>query len=245
MKNSFVMYTAYKRHFDLLSDPDKVILLNAIFDYAMGIETELEGAVAMAFSFIKDQMDRDNEKYASICEKRREAGAKGGAPKGNRNAVKYKVSEDSSKTSKNNQNKQMLTKQAKQPDNDNDNDNDNDINNNIVKIDYQNIVNLYNTICVSFPKVTKLSESRKRAIKARLKSYSVEDLKTAFQMAEESDFLSGRNGKWNASFDWLMNETNLVKVLDGNFKNKTNGKIEVDSNLRQFIANNQVVDFGM
>ena len=91
MKNSFVMYTAYKRHFDLLSDSDKVILLNAIFDYAMGIETELEGAVAMAFSFIKDQMDRDNEKYTSICEKRREAGAKGGAPKGNRNAVKYKV----------------------------------------------------------------------------------------------------------------------------------------------------------
>ena len=241
MKNSFVMYTAYKRHFDLLSDSDKVILLNAIFDYAMGIETELEGAVTMAFSFIKDQMDRDNEKYTSICEKRREAGAKGGAPKGNRNAVKYKTSEDSSKTSKNNQNNQMLTKQAKQPDNDNDNDNDI----NIVKIDYQNIVNLYNTICVSFPKVTKLSDSRRRAIRARLKSYSVDDLKTAFQMAEESDFLSGRSGKWNASFDWLMNETNLVKVLDGNFKNKTSGKIEVDSNLRQFIANNQVVDFGM
>ena len=65
-------------------------------------------------------------------------------------------------------------------------------------------------------------------------------------MAEASDFISGRNGKWNnASFDWLMNETNLVKVLDGNYKNKTSGKIEVDSNLRQFIANNQVVDFGM
>ena len=115
-----------------------------------------------------------------------------------------------------------------------------------VEIDYQGIIDLYNEICVSLPRVTKLSDSRKRAIKTRLKSYTVEDLKKAFEMAESSDFISGRNGKWNnASFDWLMNETNLVKVLDGNYQNKTSGKIEVDSNLRQFIANNQVVDFGM
>ena len=238
-KNSFLMYTDYKKHFDLLSDADKLILLYAIFDYAMGIDTELDGVVAMAFSFIKTQMDRDREKYASICEKRREAGAKGGAPKGNRNAVKYKVAEDTSKTTKNNQNKQMLTKQAKQA--------DNDINiNTLVKIDYQNIINLYNTICVSLPKVTKLSDSRKRAIKARLKSYTEDDLKKAFELAEESDFLSGRSGSWNASFDWLMNDTNLAKVLDGNYKNNRNDKkIEMDSNLRQFIDSNQVIDFGI
>ncbi len=112
------------------------------------------------------------------------------------------------------------------------------------KTDYQGIINLYNGICKTLPKVTKLSDSRKRAIKARLKSYSVEDLKTAFQMAEESDFISGRSGKWNgASFDWLMNETNLVKVLEGNYQNK--GKIEIDNNLRSFIGGNQVIDFGI
>ena len=91
-----------------------------------------------------------------------------------------------------------------------------------------------------------MSDSRKRAIKARLKSYTVEDLKKAFEMAEGSDFISGRSGKWNgASFDWLMNETNLVKVLDGNYQNKTSGKIEIDNNLRSFIGGNQVIDFGI
>ena len=115
MKNSFVMYTEYKKHFNLLSDSDKVILLNAIFDYAMGQETELEGAVAMAFSFIKVQMDRDIERYEKTCEKRREAGAKGGLAKASNS-------------------KQMLANASKSKqniasvaDNDNDNDNDNDI----------------------------------------------------------------------------------------------------------------------
>lgn len=112
------------------------------------------------------------------------------------------------------------------------------------KIDYQQITELYNEICKSLPKVTKLSDSRKRAIKARLKSYSVEDLKKAFELAEGSDFISGRSGKWNgASFDWLMNETNLVKVLEGNYQNK--GKIEIDNNLRTFVGGDQVINFGM
>ena len=71
-------------------------------------------------------------------------------------------------------------------------------------------------------------------------------MKKAFELAEESDFLSGRNGTWNASFDWLMNDTNLAKVLDGNYKNNRNDKkIEMDSNLRQFIDSNQVIDFGI
>ena len=40
-------------------------------------------------------------------------------------------------------------------------------------------------------------------------------------MAEDSDFLSGRNGKWTScNFDWLINENNMVKVLEGNYKNK-------------------------
>jgi hypothetical protein len=40
-------------------------------------------------------------------------------------------------------------------------------------------------------------------------------------MAQASDFLSGRNGKWTGcNFDWLINENNMVKVLEGNYENK-------------------------
>ena len=225
-RDSFIFYRSFYEAIKCLNDADAVQCFRAITSYALdGEEIEVEGAAKAIFITVKPQIDANNRKYLN--------GLKGGKPKRNQEETKMKPKRNQEET------------KAEPNVNDNVNDNDNDINNNIVKIDYQNIVNLYNTICVSFPKVTKLSDSRKRAIRARLKSYSVEDLKTAFQMAEESDFLSGRSGKWNASFDWLMNETNLVKVLDGNFKNKTSGKIEVDSNLRQFIANNQVVDFGM
>lgn len=95
--------------------------------------------------------------------------------------------------------------------------------------DYQSIINKWNEICVSFPKVTSLSEARKKAINARLKTYTVDDLIKAFNLAEESDFLKGKNDRnWSANFDWIIKDTNLAKVLDGNYKNKTKGETAND-----------------
>lgn len=83
---------------------------------------------------------------------------------------------------------------------------------------YKEIVDLYNSICISFPKVKSLSDARKRAIGARLKTYSVDDFKTLFEKAELSDFLKGNNARnWSANFDWLIADTNMAKVLDGNY----------------------------
>lgn len=89
---------------------------------------------------------------------------------------------------------------------------------NTEKIDYQLVADMYNDTCVSFPHLTKLSESRKKAIKARLHSYSIEDFKTLFAKAEASSFLKGANNRnWTASFDWLIKDSNMAKVLDGNY----------------------------
>ena len=83
------------------------------------------------------------------------------------------------------------------------------------------IVNLYNEICISLPKVKDLTDKRKRAIKNLLNKYTDGDIEQVFMMAEESDFLSGRNGSWNGcGFDWLMNANNFVKVREGNYSNK-------------------------
>ena len=89
------------------------------------------------------------------------------------------------------------------------------------KIDHQQIIDLYNGICLSLPKVMKLSDARKKAISARLNTYSLDELRKVFTMAEESDFLSGRStaNSW-CSFDWLMKDSNIVKVLEGNYSNK-------------------------
>lgn len=92
------------------------------------------------------------------------------------------------------------------------------------KSDYKKIVAMYNETCVSFPKVSKLSEQRKKAIKARLNTYSIKDFKKLFEEAEASDFLKGKNARnWTASFDWLIKDANMVKVLDGNYKTKNYG----------------------
>jgi hypothetical protein len=86
---------------------------------------------------------------------------------------------------------------------------------------YKHIKDMYNEICVSFPRLTVLSDRRKQAIKARLKTYSLEQFKVMFTKAEASDFLKGKNNRdWQANFDWFMKDANMAKVLDGNYDNK-------------------------
>ena len=94
------------------------------------------------------------------------------------------------------------------------------------RIDYELIARMYNDTCVSFPKVTTLSDARKKAIKARLNKYSIDDLQRLFEMAEASDFLKGNNARnWSANFDWLIKDTNIAKVLDGNYNNKASNNV--------------------
>ena len=87
------------------------------------------------------------------------------------------------------------------------------------RTDYQGVLDAYHECCPSFPAVIKLTETRKRAIKARLKDYGLEEIKRAFSLAGQSDFLKGSSG-WQASFDWLMKPANMTKVLEGNYTNR-------------------------
>ncbi len=92
-------------------------------------------------------------------------------------------------------------------------------------IDYQGIVDMFNNTCISLPKVQKITITRENRIKRRLQNFDVNDLQNAFIKAEKSDFLSGRNGTWKASFDWFFeNDSNLTKVLEGNYDNNDKRK---------------------
>ena len=80
---------------------------------------------------------------------------------------------------------------------------------------------MYNAICKSFPKVQALSDARRKAIKARMTKYTVEDFRRLFELAEGSAFLKGGNDRnWQATFDWLIKDSNMAKVLDGNYQDK-------------------------
>ena len=89
------------------------------------------------------------------------------------------------------------------------------------KIDYDGIKDAYNSLCPSLPAVKSLSDARRKAIKARLNSYTVDDLNEAFMKAEASDFLKGKNDRnWRANFDWILKDANIAKILDGLYDNR-------------------------
>lgn len=94
------------------------------------------------------------------------------------------------------------------------------------------VIELYKQTCKSFNELKTLSNKRKTAISARLKSYTLDDFKTVFTNAEDSDFLKGNNNKnWKADFDWMMKDDNFAKILEGNYnknKAKASAKYEPD-----------------
>lgn len=89
-----------------------------------------------------------------------------------------------------------------------------------IHIHYQEIIDLFNSICVSLNKVRNLTDTRKKKIKSAYKLLNG-DYEGLFKRVEESDFLSGRSGKWDkCGFDWIMKQENMVKILEGNYDNK-------------------------
>ena len=96
------------------------------------------------------------------------------------------------------------------------------------RVGCQQVVDLFHSICTSFPKIRSISDSRRKAIKARLNTYSLEDFKTVFENAEASSFLKGSNDRnWTATFDWLIKDSNMAKVLEGNYADKGKRKESV------------------
>lgn len=99
------------------------------------------------------------------------------------------------------------------------------------------IVNLFNSICTSYPRVNSISETRKKAIRARLRNYTADDFRKLFEKAEASAFLKGSNNRdWTANFDWLIKDGNMAKVLDGNYDDKKSSSGGSNDALEAFFA---------
>ena len=103
-------------------------------------------------------------------------------------------------------------------------------------IDYLKIISMYNETCVSLPKVKALSESRKTAIRARLNTdYTYEDFEKLFEKAQASNFLKGANNhNWRATFDWLIKDSKMAKVLEGNYDNRRRSQQKAADELDDF-----------
>ena len=75
----------------------------------------------------------------------------------------------------------------------------------------------------SLSKISSLSDSREKKLQMRLKN---SDFKKLFDMAlveiKKSQYLLGEKG-WKITFDWLIkNDENILKVVEGNYRDKEN-----------------------
>lgn len=114
-------------------------------------------------------------------------------------------------------------------------------------VNCQQIIDLYHSICISYPKIRSISNARRKAINARLNTYSLDDFRTVFENAEASSFLKGSNDRnWSANFDWLLADKNMAKVLEGNYADRGSrkkeklpdwfGKRELDDDEKAYIS---------
>lgn len=92
--------------------------------------------------------------------------------------------------------------------------------------DYQGVVDLFNSVCISLPKVQKLNDKRRKQIQNADKLLGEMSFEELFSLVESSDFLTGRNGKWSGcGFDWILNPANLTKIIEGNYINKESATV--------------------
>lgn len=233
MKNSFILYNSYSEQINLLDDAECGRLFKALFAFnASGEKPSLSGGAMMAFSFITSQMQRDAEEYEKVCERRREAGKRGGRPP--------KANGFSEEAKKANGFFEKQTK-AKKPDDDTDDvDVDVDVDDediikstsysssetHLKKREIQKIIDAWNTLgSLGIKQIQRMDSESKRAknLNARISEYGTGKILEAIENVRHSDFLQGRsrssNG-WVITFDWFVLPNNFPKVLEGNYSNR-------------------------
>ena len=87
------------------------------------------------------------------------------------------------------------------------------------KAEAEKAINLWNSV-PSLPNVMKLSDKRKSALKNLLKEYDWGQFEQVIENIRTSSFLNGTSGRWQCSFDWILNRNNFLKVLEGQYKDR-------------------------
>lgn len=163
------------------------------------------------FSGLINKRERDRERLQTLINKRKQAETE---------VIEAKTSENEDYRSDNSHSKVKESKGEKSKEEESKEKKS-------IKYPYQGICDLWNSICVSLPKIAKLTEARKQKIRSRLDEFGCQPeewlttAETLFRRVQASDFLTGRKTDWKASFDWVFdNGKNWVKVTEGNYDNK-------------------------
>ena len=94
------------------------------------------------------------------------------------------------------------------------------------------ILEIFNSLCIKLPKVKKLSPAREKLLKARIKEHGLEEIGNVFKIVSSNSFLNGDNSNgWKASFDWILNTNNFLKILEGNYNKEKKGHEQTNNEI--------------
>lgn len=236
MKKSIIIYADCIAILEELTNEQAGRLFKAILSYVNEepvTETDGDPAVKMAFKVLKNQIDRDTEKYVEKCEKNR--------------AIAQKRWERIRENTNAYERKRTHTNVT---DNENDSDSDSEVtnvtNNNLPlslrskgsshsgagatqpKSFREKVLRYFNGKMAgkSIKPIKAITDGTKRSesLKARVREHGRDAIFQMIDKAAGSQFLNGYNEKgFTATFDWLILPNNFIKVLEGNYDNKNNG----------------------
>ena len=222
-KRTFIFNFNWKKV--LMEYPPEVRLevYDAVVDYAeSGKLSEMKPLSKMAFLFIKDELDYNNEKYEKICEKRSRSGKEGAAKRWD-TANKGKEIAKIANAKKDNKNSKCHFAMAKIADVDNDNENE-------YEYDNENENEKDNVACATTrarSEVLSIDEIEKEIINAESKA---ETLQMLYHISKE-DYESIRDeilAEWkfrdyaNTLSDAMHHFVNLVRVKAKSLKRPPN-----------------------
>ena len=209
MKDSFLLYVNQIETFEQLTDKQAGKLIKGIYAYAAtGELPELEPLLKMAFTSIKQSIDRNAKKYEEKCKRNKENGKLGGRPK------KANGFEENPEKPNGFEENRMV---QKKPDSDSDNDNDSDSDN-----DNDSDNKLNNSVCNN-------THTREETFNCHLGShYKSESCfkcmkKYRCPLCESADFKLKHNGQtfeeWNQQKERLYEEWCQVQLQNNNSTN--------------------------
>lgn len=89
-------------------------------------------------------------------------------------------------------------------------------------VPYKKILEFFNTTCTRLSAIKSIEGQRQKSVSARFKTHGLDAIITVFKKTNASDFLCGGGSKnFIATFDWIMKPDNFLKILEGNYDNRS------------------------
>lgn len=197
-KDNFLFNCSWRAAVRNLAPELRLEIYEAVMDYAQsGVVPEMSEVAMVAFSFIRQDIDRQRDNYDEVCRKRQAGGRKGGNPnfrKGQPNPYYAGGAESDGEdnqrlpeiTSDNLRLSQITSDKQKEK------EKEKEIETDIyipptpadagaspltgrtpepparASVPYQRVVEMWNATCTSFPRITGLSDKRKNKLRVRL-----------------------------------------------------------------------------